>query len=254
MRDGVSGGELESTQRHLRYAKQALPGPVYLAVLVWIHQALRPASYVEIGVGQGESLRAAQPGTVCVGIDPAPMLHKPLAADVRLFRMTSDAFFAGHDLRAMLAGGAFSLAFIDGHHLFEQALRDFLHLQRFAGSRSVIVLHDCLPLDGTTSARIRTTEFYSGDVWKLALCLREMRPHLRMVIVPAPPTGLCIVSGLDTAPAEPDQDFGGCVARYADLTFEDYQTRRARMPPSIPNTKAAVMSYVAGLRPAPVAV
>ena len=235
---------------HLRQAKQALPGPVYLAVLVWIHRALQPSSYVEIGVSEGESLRAAQPGTACVGIDPAPRLDKPIAAATRVFDVASDEFFATYHLPAVLGRDCFSLAFIDGLHLFEQALRDFIHLERFAGPDSVMLLHDCLPLDAATSARTRTTEFYSGDVWKLTLCLRDMRPRLRMTIVPTAPTGLCIVSGLDPASRVLERDYDDCVARYAGLTFDDYQARRAQMPPSIPNTKMAVTSYVAGLRSA----
>jgi hypothetical protein len=235
---------LEPKDAHLERAKRALPGPVYLAVLVWIHRLLRPATYVEIGVADGESLRAAQPGTRCIGIDPAPRIDKPLNAPARLFSLTSDEFFARHDLGQLLDGGAFSLAFIDGLHLFEQALRDFIHLEQHAASRSIVLLHDCVPLDGETSARTRTTEFYSGDVWKLALCLRETRPDLRMVVVPTPPTGLCIVSGLDAGSRVLAREYDACVRRYAGLTFDDCRRRRGAMPPAIPNTKAALWAYL----------
>jgi hypothetical protein len=191
----------------------------------------------------------AQPDTICVGIDPAARPAQPLAANVKLFTVTSDEFFGRHHLPDVLGRDSFSLAFIDGLHLFEQALRDFIHLERFAGGHSIILLHDCVPLDPVTSARTRSTGFYSGDVWKLTLCLRETRPDLRMVIVPTPPTGLCIVSGLDPASTILEERYDACVARYIDLTFSDYEACVARMPAVIPNTKRAVMSYVAGLRP-----
>jgi hypothetical protein len=235
---------LEPKEAHLRQAKRALPGPVYLAVLVWIHRVLRPATYVEIGVGDGESLRTAQPDTLCVGIDPAPRIDKPLAAPTCLFTMTSDEFFARHDLSEILAGQPLALAFIDGLHLFEQALRDFIHLERRATARSIVLLHDCLPLDENTSARTRTTEFYSGDVWKAAACLRELRPDLRMTIVPTPPTGLCIISGLDPTASVLERAYDRAVDRYMDLTFDDYRDGRVTLPRAIPNTKAAVSSYV----------
>src|SRR5208283_2381968 len=48
---------------HLQQASDALPGPDYYTVLRWIHEVLRPANYVEIGVRQGDSLRAALPDT-----------------------------------------------------------------------------------------------------------------------------------------------------------------------------------------------
>jgi hypothetical protein len=61
----------------------------------------------------------------------------------------------------------FSLAFIDGLHLFEQAFLDFIALEKFARPGSVIMIHDCLPLNRVTADRTRTTDFYTGDVWKL---------------------------------------------------------------------------------------
>ena len=248
MREDVTVNGLEPKQAHVESAKRALPGPGYRAVLVWIHRALKPSSYLEIGVNKGESLRAARPETICVGIDPMPMLDTPPDARTRLFRMTSDEFFASQHLPQLLGRDHFSLAFIDGLHLFEQALLDFIHLERFAGKDSVIILHDCLPLDSATSDRTRTTEFYSGDVWKLALCLRETRPDLQMVIVPTAPTGLCIVSGLDPASTVLEREYERCLAAYLSLTFDDYRTRASHMPPAIANTKAAVMSYVGGLQ------
>jgi len=234
----------EPKDAHLRQAKHALPGPVYLAVLVWIHRVLRPATYVEIGVGDGESLRTAQPETLCVGIDPAPRIDTPLAAPTCLFTMTSDEFFARHDLSEILVGRRFSLGFIDGLHLFEQALRDFIHLERCADSRSIVLLHDCLPLDTVTSARMRSTEFYSGDVWKAAACLRELRPDLRMTIVPTPPTGLCVISGLDPGSTVLEREYERAVDRFMALTFDDYRGGRVALPRAIPNTKAAVSAYV----------
>ena len=111
--------------------------------------------------------------------------------------MTSDSFFNTYDLAQVLRTPYFSLAFIDGLHLFEQALRDFIHLERFASHKSIILLHDCLPLDRATSDRIRTTHFYSGDVWKLPMCLKKHAQNLRIATIRTRPTGLCLVSHFD---------------------------------------------------------
>ena len=73
--------------------------------------------------------------------------------------MTSDEFFAEHDLRELL-GGPVELAFIDGLHLFEQVLRDFVNLERCSTAHTVIILHDCLPArrgDGERASGPRTS-------------------------------------------------------------------------------------------------
>lgn len=229
---------------HLSMAAEALPGPDYYAVLGWIHQAIRPASYVEIGIRQGESLRIALPETKCIGIDPLPDLKKPLPPNTQIFEMTSDDFFASQSFSEILGEATFSLAFIDGLHLFEQALRDFINLERFATSRSIVMVHDPLPLDRITSARVRSTHFYSGDIWKLAMCLRNERSDLNIKTIRTAPTGLCLVSnfGLDFTLFQRNYDY--YVKKYVDLTFDDYLSQIDRMPERVSNTREIVTSSI----------
>jgi hypothetical protein len=242
----VSAEQMAAPLRDLARARKALPGPNYTTVLEWIHRTLRPATYVEIGVRCGDSLRIAAAETRAIGIDPAPAISAPLPATTRLFDVTSDDFFASHDLARVLGDDHFSLAFIDGLHLFEQALRDFINLEQFAGPHSVILLHDCIPLDRVTSERTQTTEFYSGDVWKLTLCLKEQRPDLQMRMIPTGPTGLCVVSGLNRqAPSR--QHYADWVDRYVDLDFDDYRMRILQMPSTILNTREAVAAYLGAI-------
>jgi len=240
----VDGFDLNERKLHLFRARRALPGPNYYSTLHWIHQALAPATYVEIGVHEGDSLRAARPGTLCVGIDPRGSPPDGRSSSAQVFAMTSDEFFASHDLAAVLGGRPFAMAFIDGLHLFEQALQDFINLERYAGPDSLVVLHDCIPLDAQTSARVRTTHFYSGDVWKLTLCIREYRPDLRMVVVPAAPTGLCLVDGLNASSTTLSDRAPRIVEEYRRLTYDDYRMRVGRMPPRIDNLQAAITAHV----------
>jgi predicted O-methyltransferase YrrM len=229
---------------HWKQANKALPGPGYLTVLRWMHQILRPATYVEIGVRWGHSLHAASPATRCIGIDPQPRLKRRIRPNTRIFPMTSDAFFESHNLAEVLETAQFSLAFIDGLHLFDQAYADFMHLERFAGPRSVIMLHDCLPLDRVTSERTRTTDFYSGDVWKLARCLKEQRPDLKMITVRTAPTGLCLVTNLNHQPEALQQRREEHLARYSALDFDDYRKEPHRMPDTIESNFAAVQAWL----------
>jgi len=172
-------------------------GADYYEVLERIHTLLKPRTYVEIGIRQGHSFRLARTAVASVGIDPAPDPNIAPLPGARIFQMTSDEFFARHNLAEELGRRTVDLAFIDGMHLFEFALRDFANLERFCGPASTILVHDCYPLDRVTAARERTTQIWSGDVWKLIICLKKYRPDLRIATVDVPPTGLGIIRGLN---------------------------------------------------------
>lgn len=172
-------------------------GEHYLQVMARILEAVKPRTYVEIGVEHGTSLRLVQAPTLAIGIDPEPKLAGPLAANQKVFAETSDAFFANRDPRAELGGLPIDLAFIDGMHQFEYALRDFYNLERYCTRDSTILIDDCYPLNRETAERDRRREFWSGDIWRLVLLLKKYRPQLAIHIVATPPCGLTIVRGLD---------------------------------------------------------
>jgi len=172
-------------------------GEHYLQVIARILDALKPRTYVEIGVEHGNSLRLVQAPTLAIGIDPEPKLAGPLAANQKVFAQTSDDFFATRDLRAELGGLPVDLAFIDGMHQFEFALRDFANLERFCTRGSTILIDDCYPLNRETAERERRRDFWSGDVWRLIVLLKKYRPELAIHIVATPPCGLAVVRQLD---------------------------------------------------------
>ena len=236
--------ELDPNRRdeHLEEAKRRLPGPTYYQVLRWIHETLRPANYVEIGIRHGWSLAQALPGTQRVGVDPEPNL-KGEFPDTRVYELTSDEFFARHDLVEIL-GAPVALGFIDGLHLFEQVLRDFVNLEREADRDGTLVLHDSMPLDAATSTRKRTTLFYSGDVWKAAMALARRRPDLEMVTIRTAPTGLTLVRGLDPGNRNLESELAEIVSEYRELGFDHYLTNRDWMPPELPNESEAVAGWL----------
>ncbi|HXB18463.1 MAG TPA: class I SAM-dependent methyltransferase [Steroidobacteraceae bacterium] len=178
-------------------SRLALPGEDYFHVLARIHRHLRPRTYLEIGISRGESLACVLPQTQVLGIDPAPNLARPPPANVRIYRETSDDFFARYVPSAELGGQPVELAFIDGMHHFEYALRDFINVERACCGSSVILMHDCYPLDERTARREQVTGFWSGDIWRLMLLLRTHRPDLVVRTIATPPTGLGIVLNPD---------------------------------------------------------
>jgi hypothetical protein len=215
------------------YEQRVPPGAPYFGLLDRIHQHLVPRTYVEVGVSTGRSITLALPGTVTIGIDPCPEVKFPLRRRSRIFRQTSDEFFSQHDLFRLFGGTPVDLAFIDGMHHFEYALRDFMNLERFSDPASTILIHDCLPIDETTADRERSTNVWSGDIWRLILLLRSWRPDLRVSVVDTGPTGLGLVRGLDPASTVLRDHYDDIVAQYLSLPYcsADGEDPRNRLSP-----------------------
>ncbi len=197
----------------------------YLDVLTEFHQALQPATYLEIGVHTGDSLELARPETVAVGVDPAPVMQPRLDARTTIVASTSDEFFASDGAAALFGGRPVDLAFIDGLHLFEQALRDFMNVERLCGEHSLIVLHDVLPSGPLVAARAPQTSEWTGDVWKVVLCLLDLRPGLEVHLVDVTPSGLCLVRGADPGDRTIADGYSDLVGRYQPLEFDEWQRR-----------------------------
>lgn len=214
----------------------ALGGAYYVAVLDCIFQQLRPRTYVEIGVFQGRSLAMAKPPTLAIGIDPEPRLLQPAAENQRIFAKTSDAFFAEHDLRAEFGGLPVDLAFIDGMHHFEFAMRDFANLERACTRESTILLHDCYPRDRETADRTRVQAFWSGDIWRLIVLLKKYRPDLEIHTIGTPPTGLGIVRNLNPDSRFLQENHDRLCEEFLALDYAYLGRRKAQKLNLVPNT------------------
>jgi hypothetical protein len=202
-------------------ARATLPGDDFLAHLSRFHELLRPAVYLEIGVDAGRTLCLARPPTLAIGVDPAAPAGGAFATPTRLLALESDVFFDSGRADTELGGQAIDLAFVDGLHHFEQALRDLAHVEQRARPDSVMLLHDCLPLDAATSSRARRTGFWSGDVWKILPVLAEHRPDLDVFVIPAYPTGLAVVTRLDPSSRVLDERAAEIAAAWREREWRD---------------------------------
>ena len=180
-----------------------------------LHNASANRNYLEIGVNDGRSLKLSRVPSIAV--DPAFKVVTEIRCDVHLVKATSDDFFARENPLAHLRGGrhpvrnlrrgrkpfgywrrtTLDLAFIDGMHLFEYVLRDFMNVERFSRWDTAIVLDDMLPRDVDEAARDRHTKFWAGDVYKLIPVLARYRPDLLVLPVDTEPTGVLLVLGAD---------------------------------------------------------
>jgi hypothetical protein len=162
-----------------------------------LHEKTRPRTYLEIGIRTGRSMVLSRCRSI--GVDPAFKIDNPIHCDVQLIKTTSDDFFAGDEPLAHFRGVPVDLAFIDGMHLSDFALRDFINIEPFMADSGVIVLDDVLPRNGLEAARDRKTEPWTGDVYKVVEILRRRRPDLVVLLINTAPTGTAVIVGVDQA-------------------------------------------------------
>ena len=162
-----------------------------------LHETTRPRTYLEIGIRTGNSLALSR--TRSIAVDPFFTIDKPIHCDVQLIKATSDDFFAGDAPLAHFDGVPVDLAFIDGMHLSEFALRDFINSEPCMADTGVVVFDDVLPRNGLEAARDRKTESWAGDVYKVVEILRRRRPDLVVLLVNTANTGTAVVVGVDQA-------------------------------------------------------
>ncbi len=181
----------------------------YLDFLRELHAALAPRTYLEIGVRDGRSLALSRADSV--GIDPAFLIDAEIRTRCWLHRTTSDEYFARPPADGEPA--RFDLVLIDGLHLFEYALRDFINSESRTEAWSVIVVDDVLPRNSREASRSDVSGAWTGDVFKVPLALAANRPDLIPIQVDTKPTGLLIVLAVDPASTVLRE-------RYADLVRE----------------------------------
>lgn len=164
-----------------------------------LHQELQPQGYVEIGVQSGGSLALAT--CPALGVDPAPIVTVPTGSNHHVYVATSDTFFErvfGIEPSTFeLIPKRVDLVFIDGMHLAEFALRDFIGCEKISHSRTVIVFDDVLPYNEAIATREQPPGDWTGDVWKIMDVLDCQRPDLKLTLVDTHPTGSLMVTGLN---------------------------------------------------------
>jgi hypothetical protein len=175
--------------------------------LARLHHLLQPRFYLEIGVHTGESLNLAS--CPSWGVDPAPLVRP--TGQQRIFPTTSDEFFhrpafEGEWRDRFGFPAPLDLAFIDGMHLWEFALRDFGNIEKLSHGRTVIVLDDVMPYNQAIATRTQPPGDWTGDVWKTARFLEEERPDLSIMWVDTFPTGSLVVWDLNPSHNWEDAD------------------------------------------------
>ena len=172
-----------------------------------LHDRYNPFLYLEIGVQNGASLNIAK--CRAIGIDPHPRIEaKP---NQEIFAVTSDEFFNG------FSGDAPDLVFIDGLHLFEQALKDFINVEAISHKQTVVVMDDIFPAHPSQALRDRRTRKWAGDVWKVYEILKEYRPDLAIEPLDVNPTGMIVITQVDPSSTVLAENYSGIIEKYINL-------------------------------------
>lgn len=146
-------------------------------------------TYLEIGVERGTNfLQIRAPYKLAV--DPhfkIPGGHRD-SVGVHYIETTSDDFFEKH---SHLIQNKIDVAFIDGLHTYEQALKDVENALKFLADDGVIVMHDCLPASEAEACKYerdakRHPKFknaWTGDVYKTIIDLKARYGDLEVFVV-----------------------------------------------------------------------
>lgn len=161
-----------------------------------IHLVVKPRRYLEVGVQHGTSLNLAHAAEVAIGVDPLP-LTEAHGNQIIYTASSDDAFSVVKEIHPLLSTMNIDLGFIDGLHHFEQALRDFINIERHLNRDGVVVFDDVLPRNQAEAAREQCPGDWTGDVWKVTQILLNVRPELQIVEVDTAPTGTLLVYGFE---------------------------------------------------------
>jgi hypothetical protein len=202
-------------------------GTRYLNFLGALHSEVLVDWYLEIGCRMGDSFAPVRSKTIAVDpffraeiniIGQKPALH--------VFQDTSDAFFeagflARNDIRV-------SMSFLDGMHLFEYLLRDFMNTEAASDPRGVIMMHDLVPhnLAMTTRDLTAIRGAWTGDVWKLLPILQRWRPDLTLTMLNLRPTGVLCVSNLSPGNRVLQENYDDIVGEFMEQDIESYGVER----------------------------
>jgi hypothetical protein len=181
--------------------------------------------YLEVGIFDGRVFTRVRASTK-VAVDPHIRISKlrrtvlGMRNGVSFHEVPSDDFFGSLDPNTK-----FDVVFVDGLHLYEQALRDTENaLAHLAGS-GVVLMHDCNPSAAAVADRDPAVAAeaghaaWCGDVWKAVVHLRATRPDLSVQVIDTD-FGIGVVrpgraeSRVDMSPAEIER------MTYADLAAD----------------------------------
>ena len=196
----------------------------YLQFLGALHKNVYEG-YFEIGTRTGDSLVLSQ--SPSIAIDPFFQLNKnPIGEKdfCLMFQETSDSFFENR--LPKLSGLKCQLAFIDGMHLFEYALKDFINLAKISSEKALFLFHDPIPWTFKMATRNNETlasdDAWTGDIWKLVHILIDAGMKDNINLLSSAPSGLLAVLNPDQKIiAQLEKNYDKICAQWLDVELNE---------------------------------
>ncbi|WP_027183879.1 class I SAM-dependent methyltransferase [Desulfovibrio inopinatus] len=176
---------------------QTMSQSAYVNNVIQIH---RPQVYLEIGVATGRTLFSPPFPPLSIGVDPAFSSTVPQTEQgtIMVFKMTSDEMFDKGIIDETLSGRHIDLAFIDGMHLCEYVMRDFINTVARCRKGSLILIHDMFPKSIEHASRERTQDVWTGDVYRFGVALMRYNPGFPIAFIgDTAGTGMALVRVVD---------------------------------------------------------
>jgi tetratricopeptide (TPR) repeat protein len=196
----------------------------YLDFLRALHRNVYEG-YFEIGTRTGDSLVLSQ--SPSIAIDPFFQLNEnPIGNKdfCLMFQETSDSFFENR--LPKLSGLKCQLAFIDGMHLFEYALKDFINLAKISSEKALFLFHDPIPWTFKMATRnneaLERNEAWTGDIWKLVHILIDAGMKDNINLLSSAPSGLLAVLNPDKKIiAKLEKNYDKICAQWLDVELNE---------------------------------
>ena len=193
--DTISARLLSPVQLHAKGEFFQAKDGHYFDFLKALHQNIYEV-YFEIGTRTGDTLVLSQ--SPSIAIDPFFKLKKdPIGKKdfCLIFQETSDSFF--ENTLPKFSHLKCQLAFIDGMHLFEFALRDFINLAKISSEEALFLFHDPIPWSYRMATRNNKTlgrnNAWTGDIWKLVPILMDAGMKGNINLLTSAPSGLLAI-------------------------------------------------------------
>jgi len=119
------------------------------------------------------------------------------------------------------------LGFIDGMHLFEYALKDFINLNKISSLNSVFLFHDPMPWSYEMVTRnfesLPQNAAWVGDIWKLITIFIELGMKDQVSVLTSAPSGLlAVVNPNQESIFQLEKNFDDIVHRWKDISLEGF--------------------------------
>jgi hypothetical protein len=227
---------LEAAMHEVSYLRKVDPkkgheGIHYTKFVPFMIDGLDATSFFQLGPGLGKGTSDVTADVLWVsaalGGASSITIHRNRTT---VLKMSPKFFFAHQDLRAYFPLGP-DVAFLDGDHHIEVLLNEFVRTERACHSGSLILVHDCLPLNDRMAERsfrlvqaegAATRDFWTGDVWKLVPILKCLRPEMKLFYIDCPPTGLLVCAQLDPLSNALEADSSELVQSLSSVSLSEF--------------------------------